>query len=68
MEKRVTESDSNYDNLERMSVSELLTNINREDKTVAFAIEKALNQIEKLIDTVVSILYRSWNQRKIRNC
>lgn len=54
MEKRITEATSNYDNLEKMSVSELLTNINREDKTVAFAIEKALNQIEKLIDTVVS--------------
>ena len=37
-----------------MSVSELLTNINREDKTVPFAIEKALGQIEKLIDCVVS--------------
>jgi len=54
MEKRVTESASNYDNLEKMSVSELLSNINREDKTVPFAIEKALNQIEKLIDSVVS--------------
>ena len=54
MEKRVTEAASNYDNLEKMSVSELLTNINREDKTVPFAIEKALGQIEKLIDCVVS--------------
>jgi len=54
MEKRVTESTSNYDNLEKMSVSELLANINREDKTVPHAIEKSLNQIEKLIDCVVS--------------
>jgi len=36
-----------------MSVNELLTNINREDKTVAFAIEKALPQVEKLVGTVV---------------
>ena len=54
MEKRVTESTSNYDNLEKMSVSELLANINREDKTVPHAIEKSFNQIEKLIDCVVS--------------
>lgn len=54
MEKRVTESASNYDNLEKMSVSELLTNINREDKTVPFAIEKALPEIESLINCVIS--------------
>ena len=54
MEKRITESSSNYDHLEKMSVSELLTNINREDKTVPFAIEKSLSQIEKLIDAVIS--------------
>lgn len=54
MEKRVTESASNYDNLEKMSVSELLANINREDKTVPYAIEKALHQIEKLIDHIIS--------------
>lgn len=56
MEKRVTESSSNYDNLEKMSVGELLTNINREDKTVPFAIEKALPQIGTLIDSVISKL------------
>ncbi|MCF8276094.1 MAG: N-acetylmuramic acid 6-phosphate etherase [Flavobacteriales bacterium] len=54
MEKRITESASNYDNLEKMSVSELLTNINREDKTVPIAIEKALPEIESLINCVIS--------------
>ncbi|MBI1287548.1 MAG: N-acetylmuramic acid 6-phosphate etherase [Flavobacteriales bacterium] len=54
MDNRITESSSNYDNLEHMSVNELLTNINREDKTVPFAIEKAIPQIEKLIATVIS--------------
>lgn len=54
MESRVTESSSNYDGLEKMSISELLTNINREDKTVPFAVEKALPQIEKLISAVIS--------------
>jgi N-acetylmuramic acid 6-phosphate etherase len=56
MEKRITESASKYDNLEKMSVSELLNNINKEDKTVPFAIEKALPKMEKLIKTVISKL------------
>lgn len=37
-----------------MSVNELLTNMNREDKTVPFAIERAIPQIEKLIGAVIS--------------
>ncbi|MFT4543621.1 MAG: N-acetylmuramic acid 6-phosphate etherase [Polaribacter sp.] len=56
MEKRITESSSNYNNLHEMSVGELLTNINREDKTVPFAIERALPEIEALIDGVVEKL------------
>ncbi len=32
---KTTESDSTYNHLEKMSVSELLQNINNEDKTVA---------------------------------
>jgi N-acetylmuramic acid 6-phosphate etherase len=47
-----TEKDSNYNGLENMSVQELLQNINNEDKTVAFAVEKALPQIEKLATIV----------------
>jgi N-acetylmuramic acid 6-phosphate etherase len=47
-----TEKDSNYNGLENMSVLELLQNINNEDKTVAFAVEKALPQIEKLATIV----------------
>ena len=51
--KKTTESDSNYDSLEGMSTSELLKNINREDKTVAHSIEKEIPQIEKLVNTIV---------------
>ena len=36
-----------------MSVSELLTNINNEDRTVPLAVEKALPQIESLVEKVV---------------
>ena len=53
---KTTELDSNYDNLEKMSVSELLSNINNEDKTVPLAIEKVLPQIELLINEVVKKL------------
>ena len=53
---KTTEQDSNYNHLEKMSVSELLTNINNEDKTVPFAIEKTLPQIEALIKQVIGKL------------
>lgn len=53
---KTTEQDSNYDNLERMTVNELLSNINSEDKTVPIAIEKALPQIETLALTIVDRL------------
>jgi N-acetylmuramic acid 6-phosphate etherase len=48
-----TESASNYDNLEHMSVQDLLVNINREDKTVPLAIEKVIYQIEPLVNAIV---------------
>lgn len=51
---QVTESSSKYENLESMSVSELLTNINNEDKTVPVAVEKAIPQIEKLVNRIVA--------------
>ena len=51
--KKTTESDSNYDGLEGMSTSDLLKNINREDKTVAHSIEKQIPQIAKLVNTIV---------------
>jgi len=50
---RVTESTSHYNDLERMSVHELLTNINKEDETVAAAVASAIPQIEKLITVIV---------------
>ncbi|MDC7999769.1 N-acetylmuramic acid 6-phosphate etherase [Aequorivita todarodis] len=53
---KTTETDSKYNHLEKMSVSELLQNINNEDKTVAYAVEKSLPQIEKLTEKVVEKL------------
>jgi N-acetylmuramic acid 6-phosphate etherase len=45
---RTTEQDSHYNDLEKMSVGDLLRGINNEDKTVPLAVEKAIPQIEKL--------------------
>ncbi len=51
---KTTEQSSKYNSLESMPVSELLANINNEDKTVPYAVEKALPQIEKLVIEIVS--------------
>jgi c-di-GMP-related signal transduction protein len=48
-----TESPSHYDNLEHMSVSELLTNMNKEDQTVPIAVSKVIPNIEKLVKRIV---------------
>ncbi|MEY8847574.1 N-acetylmuramic acid 6-phosphate etherase [Psychroserpens sp. XS_ASV72] len=53
---KTTEQDSNYDHLEKMSINEILQNINNEDKTVAFAVEKTLPQINLLVEQVVNKL------------
>ncbi len=50
--KRITEEPSHYRHLEKMSISELLQNINKEDKTVPIAVEKAMPQIEKLVAAI----------------
>ena len=50
---KATESDSHYNSLEDMSVADLLTNMNKEDKTVPDAIEKSLKEIETLVSEIV---------------
>ncbi|WP_299122265.1 N-acetylmuramic acid 6-phosphate etherase [uncultured Tenacibaculum sp.] len=50
---KTTEQDSNYNDLEKMNISELLFNINKEDQTVPLAVEKSLPQIEKLTEQIV---------------
>jgi N-acetylmuramic acid 6-phosphate etherase len=47
---KITEQPSRYRHLEQMTVLELLTSINNEDKTVPAAIEKTIPQIEKLVE------------------
>lgn len=53
---KTTEQSSNHDNLETKSVSEILIGINSEDKTVPFAIEKALPQITTLTEKTSEII------------
>ena len=48
-----TEQPSAYRHLEKMSVDELLININKEDKTVAKVLERAIPQIAQLVNEIV---------------
>jgi N-acetylmuramic acid 6-phosphate etherase len=47
-----------YDHLDKMSVHELLTHINDEDKKVPLVVEKAIPQIEKLVEAIVARMKR----------
>ncbi|MBT8261151.1 MAG: N-acetylmuramic acid 6-phosphate etherase [Flavobacteriaceae bacterium] len=53
---KTTEKDSIYNHLEKMSVLELLQNINKEDQTVPLAVNNAIPQIEELIQNVIEKL------------
>ncbi|EMY82133.1 N-acetylmuramic acid-6-phosphate etherase [Psychroflexus gondwanensis ACAM 44] len=53
---KITEQDSNYRHLEKMSTSELLKSINTEDQSVALAVEKQIPSIKKLVDIIVEHL------------
>lgn len=50
---KVTEQDSPYRNLQKMSVSDLLENINSEDQRVPLAVQAVLPEIEKLVSAIV---------------
>lgn len=52
--KKITEQASNYNHLEKMNVSELLSNINTEDKSIPLAVEKIIPSIEKLVIEIVN--------------
>ena len=53
---KITESPSQYRHLEKMTVAELLQNINNEDKTVPLAVEKALPAIGRLVEAAAEKL------------
>lgn len=56
---KTTEQDSKYNHLEKMSVEEILSHINNEDKTVPLAVEKSLPQIKALTEQIVVNLQKN---------
>jgi N-acetylmuramic acid 6-phosphate etherase len=50
--ERITEEQGPYRNLEKMSIRELLTFINKEDEQVPLAVAKSIPQIEKLTEII----------------
>lgn len=55
---KITESESEYNHLEQMSVLDLLTNINKEDQTVPMAVQKVIPNIEKAVEKIVGQLQK----------
>lgn len=56
--QKITESESLYDNLDQMSVRELLEGINNEDRKVAIAVGREIPKIEKLVTRIVGRMRR----------
>jgi N-acetylmuramic acid 6-phosphate etherase len=52
----ITEQPSKYRHIEKMSIAEITEHINTEDKLVPLAIEKALPELNRLIEAVVEKL------------
>ena len=50
--ERITEQSSHYNDLEKMSIGELLQGMNNEDKSVPYAVEKEIPRIEKLVEVI----------------
>src|SRR5688500_5801008 len=50
--EKITEQSSDYNHLDKMSISEILMNISDEDKTVPGAVSNAIPQIEKLVEAI----------------
>lgn len=55
---KISEQPSLYNDLEKKSVREILTDINAEDHKVADAVQKAIPQIEKLVTGIVERMKR----------
>jgi len=47
---RITESNSNYSDLDKMSIKEMLIGINTEDKIVALAVERIIPQVTSFVE------------------
>jgi N-acetylmuramic acid 6-phosphate etherase len=56
--QKITEEESLYRDLDKMSVHDLLENINREDRKVAEAVHAEIPKIEKLVNGIVERMNR----------
>ncbi len=55
--KKITETPSLYDHLEKMEVLEILNKMNQEDQKVALAVQKVIPQIEDLVTQIEPRFY-----------
>jgi len=56
--KKITEQNSLHENLDKKPVGQLLIEMNEEDKKVPMAVEKAIPQIEALVEKIVERMKR----------
>lgn len=56
--KKITESESLYSDLDKMSVREILDGINSEDRKVAIAVNREIPNIERLVTGIVERMRR----------
>ena len=76
MEDRITEQASHYDNLQQMSVHDILTGINREDARVHEAVRATIPVMERLVERIVERMRRGgrmgqaavWASPTLRSC
>ena len=58
IEDKITEQPSRFDDLEKMSIPELLKHINEEDLRVAEAVRQVLPHIEALVEAIEARMKR----------
>nr|WP_255669515.1 N-acetylmuramic acid 6-phosphate etherase [Myroides oncorhynchi] len=59
---KITEQSSKYNDLDKMSINDLLHNINQEDISVPLAVQNAISQIEA---TVTQVVYKLNNEGRL---
>lgn len=52
--KKTTEQDSNYRDIDKMNITEILQSINQEDQTVALSVKQVIPHIETLVSAIHS--------------
>ncbi len=55
---RLTESTSNFNDLDKMNIEDLLKGINSEDKIIARAVENQINEVVRLVECLEGLINR----------